>query len=161
MQQPQQRRRNVAALVAGAALAIGASFAVAQTVAPAKVEDAIKYRQSALFVMGQHMAPLAAMVRGDRPWDQGAAVAHAQVVNSMAQLPWTAFTPGSDKGGNTRAKPEIWSDNAKFQAAAKRLTDATATLVTATKSGDQAAFKTAFGGVGGACKNCHEGFRTQ
>lgn len=155
-----QARRTLAAVVAGAALAIGAGFVQAQTVAPAKAEDAIKYRQSSFFVMSQHFGALAAMVRGDRPYDAAAAGAHATLVDTMAHLPWTAFTPGTDKGGNTRAKPEIWSDSAKFQAASKRLTDETAKLVSASKT-DLGALRTQFGAVGAACKNCHEGFRTQ
>ena len=39
----------------------------------AKAEDAIKYRQSALFVMGQHFARLAGMAQGKIPYDAKAA----------------------------------------------------------------------------------------
>ena len=58
------------------------SFAVAATVllgaVPAsaqfaKPEDAIKYRQSALFVMGQHFGRLGAMANGRTPFDAKAA----------------------------------------------------------------------------------------
>ena len=35
----------------------------------AKAEDAIKYRQSALTVMSNHMGRLAAMAKGERPFD--------------------------------------------------------------------------------------------
>ena len=35
----------------------------------AKAEDAIKYRQSALFVMGQHFGRLGAMANGRAPFD--------------------------------------------------------------------------------------------
>ncbi|NDG16372.1 MAG: cytochrome c, partial [Betaproteobacteria bacterium] len=46
-------------LLAGMTLPAQAQFA--------KAEDAIKYRQSALFVMGQHFSRLAAMAQGKIP----------------------------------------------------------------------------------------------
>jgi cytochrome c556 len=33
--------------------------------------------------------------------------------------------------------------------------------VAAAKSGDKSALQGAFGGVGGACKNCHDPYRAQ
>ena len=55
--------------VAAAAVAIAAP-ASAQF---AKPEDAIKYRQSALFVMAQHFGRIGAMVNGRVPYDAAAA----------------------------------------------------------------------------------------
>ena len=57
----------------------------------AKAEDAIKYRQSALFVMGQHFGRLAAMAQGKIPHDPKAAADSAAVVENMSRLPWAAF----------------------------------------------------------------------
>ena len=71
----------------------------------AKAEDAIKYRQSALFVMGQHFTRLAAMAQGKIPFDAKAAADNAALVETMSKLPWAAFGEGTDQGGNTKAKP--------------------------------------------------------
>jgi len=49
----------------------------------AKPEDAIKYRQSALFVMSQHFGRLGAMANGRAPYDAAAAAANAEVVADM------------------------------------------------------------------------------
>ena len=54
----------------------------------AKAEDAIKYRQSALAVMGAHFGRLAGMAQGKIPFDAKAAADNAAVVEFMAKLPY-------------------------------------------------------------------------
>ena len=66
----------------------------------AKAEDAIKYRQSALFVMGQHFGRLGAMANGRAPFDAKAAQENADIVAQMAKPPWAGFG-----AGKTRAPP--------------------------------------------------------
>ena len=87
----------------------------------AKAEDAIKYRQSALFVMGQHFGRLGAMANGKAPFDARLAQENADVVAAMARLPWAGFGPGTDKGAPTKSKPTIWSEQAKFKEHADKL----------------------------------------
>jgi len=127
----------------------------------AKPEDAIKYRQSALFVMGQHFGRIGAMVNGKAPYDPKAAIDSAQIVSTMSHLPWAAFGPGTDKGRETRAKPEIWTDQTKFKEAQDRLMSETGKLATAAKTENLETLKTAFKDTGGACKNCHDAFRKE
>ncbi|MDP1335049.1 cytochrome c, partial [Klebsiella pneumoniae] len=69
----------LAALVAATALPASAQFA--------KSEDAIKYRQGALAVLGQHFGRLGAMANGKIPFDAKAAQENAEVVAFMAKLP--------------------------------------------------------------------------
>lgn len=69
----------------------------------AKAEDAIKYRQSALFVMGQHFGRLGAMANGRVPFDAKAAQENADVVAEMAKLPWAGFGAGTDKGADRKS----------------------------------------------------------
>lgn len=148
-------------LVLGVVAVAFTGVALAQALAPAKPEDAVRYRQSVLFVMNQHMGAMAAMVRGDRPFDQAAFLANASTVDTFAKLPWEAiYVPGADQGKH-RVKPEAFKEKDKILANAKRLQDSTAALVTAARSGDQAQIKTAFGGVGASCKNCHDSYRMQ
>lgn len=153
--------RKIAGAAIGAVLAIVAGTVHAEGVTPVKPEDAIKYRQSAMFLMSQHVGAMAAMVRGDRPMDQSAFANHAMLVDQLGRLPTGAFmVPGTDKAP-ARLKASPAAERAKYDAAEKRFHDATTALVNAAKGGDQGAIRTAFGGVGGACKNCHEGFRGQ
>lgn len=125
----------------------------------AKPEDAIKYRQAAFTVMVAHFSRLGAMANGKIPFDAKVAAADADVVAAVNHLPFAGFVPGSDRGGNTEAKPEIWQQRAKFDDDAKKMQEAVANLVTAAKSGSLDNLKTAFGPAGRACKSCHDDFR--
>lgn len=127
----------------------------------AKAEDAVKYRQSALFVMGQHFGRLAAMAQGKIPYDAKAVADNAVVVEAMSKLPWAAFGEGTDMAGNTKAKPEVWSDNAKFKEAADKMMAEVGKLNAAAKTGKLDDLKAAVTATGGTCKNCHDNFRNK
>lgn len=126
----------------------------------AKPEDAIKYRQSALFVMGQHFSRIGAMTAGRVPFDGAAAAANAEIVADMAKLPWGGFVAGSDKGA-TKAKPEIWAEQAKFKDHSDKLQAETVKLVAAAKTNNLDNLKAAFGATAGTCKACHDNYRAQ
>lgn len=147
-------------LAASLAFAAAAGCLVAPAFAQfAKPEDAIKYRQGAMYVMSQHFGRIGAMVNGRAPYDAKAAADNAELVATMSHLPWAAFGTGTDKGATTRAKPEIWTDQAKFKEAQEKLMGDTAKLVVAAKGGSLDALKPAFTAVAGDCKNCHDSFR--
>ncbi|MDB5797749.1 MAG: cytochrome c [Paucimonas sp.] len=124
----------------------------------AKPEDAVKYRQSALSVMGTHFGRIGAVVKGEKPYDKASVEQDAMLVETLAKLPWHAFTPGSDTA-NSKAKPEIWKESDKFKSASDKLVAETGKLSAAAKSGSLDTVKTAFGGVGQSCKACHDDFR--
>jgi len=144
--------------MAGAALGC---FGVALPAAAqfAKPEDAIKYRQSAFTVMGTHFGRIGAVVQGKAPYDAKTTAENASIALVMSPLPFTAFGEGTDKGGNTRAKPEIWKEWDKFQAASKDMQAQMVKLDAAAKSGNLDAIKVAFGETGKTCKACHDKFQ--
>jgi len=150
--------KATASFILAAAVTVFALPASAQF---AKPEDSIKYRQSALFVMGQHFGRIGAMANGRVPFDAKAATDNAEIVAVMAQLPWAGFGAGTDKGAPTKAKPEIWAEQAKFKEAHERLAADSVKLVAAAKTGNLDNLKTAFGATAGSCKNCHDSFRAQ
>ena len=142
-----------------AASAVAALLVCGQAAAQFKnTDDAIEYRQGALAVMGNHFGRIGAMVSGKVPFDAKAAQASADLVATLARLPWSAFVDGSDKG-DTNAKPEIWAQQDKFKADAQKLQDATAKLLDATKTGNLDTVKTAFSATAETCKSCHDDFR--
>ncbi len=147
---------TVTIFAAGLAAMVTALPAAAQF---AKPEDAIKYRQSVMTVIAAHFGRIGAVVQGKAPYDAKTTADNAAVVYSMSKLPFTAFGEGTDKGGNTKAKPEIWKESDKFQAAAKDFQDQAAKLDAAAKSGNLDAVKAAFGDTGKTCKACHDNFR--
>ena len=67
----------------------------------------------------------------------------------------TLFPAGSDKG-ETKAKPEIWSDRATFD---KILKDAQAAAAALAEVKEEAAFRPAMGALGQNCKACHDKFK--
>ena len=69
--------------------------------------------------------------------------------------------PGTDKGGNTKALPEIWTEPAKFKEHGDKLQADSIKLLAAAKTGNLDNVKTAFGALGGNCKSCHDAFRAK
>ena len=125
----------------------------------AKPEDAIKYRQSAFFVMQQNFSRVAAMAAGKAPFDAKVAAESAAVAEFVGKLPWAGFADGTDKGRDNRAKPEIWSQRAKFNESADKMQVELAKFNAAAKTGNLENIKATIAGVGGTCKTCHDVFR--
>ena len=124
----------------------------------AKPEDAIKYRKASFTLLAAHFGRLNQMAQGKIPFDAKVAAENADVVSAVAKLPWTAFGEGTDKG-ETRAKPEIWKESAKFKEAIDKNQAELAKVVAAAKSGSLDALKAAVGPAGSSCKACHDNFR--
>ena len=150
--------KTLAALVLAAATLTLSAPASAQF---AKAEDAIKYRQSALFVMGQHFSRIGAMANGRIPFDAKAAQENADVVAEIAKLPWAGFGAGTDKGAPTKALPAIWSEQAKYKEHADKLQAEATKLAAAAKTGNLDNLKASFGATAGTCKACHDAFRSK
>lgn len=149
-----------ASLVLAAAAVVMATPASAQF---AKPEDAVKYRQSVMFVMSQHFGRIGAMASGKAPYDAKAAADSAEIVATMAKLPWPGFSSATEKltAPPTRAKPEVWSNPAKFKENGDNLVAETGKLLAAAKTNSLDNLKTAFAATGKACKSCHDDFRKE
>jgi cytochrome c556 len=125
-----------------------------------KPEDAIKYRQGAMRVMAAHFGALGAMANGRAPFDAQAAARHADVIALVSHLPFAGFVQGTDKG-ETRAKPEIWTEQAKFKGAAEKMQTEVGKLAAAAKTGSLDNLKAAFSPAANTCKACHDDFRKE
>jgi len=139
---------------------VGLSVALPAAAQFQKPEDAIKYRKAAFTVMAAHFGRIGAMSAGKVPFDAAAAAANAEIVATMSKLPYSAFGEGTGTG-ETRAKPEIWTNRAKFDAAAAKMQEEVTKLNVAAKGGNFDAIKTAFGAAGQSCKGCHDDFRKE
>lgn len=126
----------------------------------AKPEDAIKYRKSALVVTAAHFGRLGAMANGKAPFDAKVAADNADIVVNLSKLPWAAFGEGTDVG-ETKAKPEIWKQAAKFKEHSDKFQAEAVKLAAAAKTGKEDAFKAAFTATAGTCKSCHDDFRSK
>jgi cytochrome c556 len=146
-------------LMTGAAL-LGSAIALPAAAQFAKPEDAIKYRQAAMTLMGAHFGRVAAMASGKIPFDAKAAADNAEIATAMSKLPFAAFVPGSDQG-KTQAEPKIWTEMDKFKAGATKMQEAMAKLDAAAKGGNLDAIKAAVGETGKSCKACHDNYRKE
>jgi cytochrome c556 len=125
-----------------------------------KPDDAVKYRQSALFVMGQHFGRVGAMANGRVPFDAAVAQQNMEVVMAVAKLPWAGFTPDTQNADmKNRAKPNIWTEKAKFDEAGQNSLKSLGELQAATKTANLDAVKKAFADTAASCKACHDNFR--
>jgi cytochrome c556 len=123
--------------------------------------DAVAYRKGAFQVMANHFGRIGAMVNNRVPFDAAAAQANADLVVTMSKLPFAAFVDGTETVGNSRAKPVVWTERAKFDAAAKKMQEEAVKLQAAARTGDLAQIRAAFGATGASCKACHDDFQQQ
>lgn len=150
-------KRQLAA--AAAALGILASLPAAAQFA--KPEDAVKYRKAAFQVMVAHFGRIGAMANEKAPFDPAAAAANAEIVAFMSKLPYAGFVEGTSGTEKGTPKPNVWTERARFDEAAKKMQDAVANLAAVSKGGTLAQLKPAFGAAADACKACHDHFRNQ
>ncbi len=80
----------------------------------AKAEDAVKYRGSAMALMGSHFGRMAPVAKKEAPYDKQKIQENVAVLNVLASLPWTAYGPGMAGG---ESKSEVWSDTDGFKQA--------------------------------------------
>lgn len=153
--------KSMTRIALAAAVVAAASSGIAAAQQGPKAEDEIRYRQSVMNVIGRAVGPMGAMAQGKAPFNAAVVQKNSALVDSLIGLPWNSFGPGTDKGAPNKADAKIWADAGKFKQSAEAAQKAVATLAAASKGGEEARFKAAFGEVGKACKACHDDFRTK
>lgn len=126
-----------------------------------KAEDAIQYRQSIYNVIGWHWKPLAAMVKGNKPFKADEFVYNAELIANLNKLPLVGFAPGTERGANTKARPEIWKDWGDFKVKMDKMQADLNNLVVASKRGDLSQIKDRFVDAAKSCKACHDDYRNK
>jgi len=119
----------------------------------------VKYRQSCMKSIGAHMSAMSLVVK-KKVTRRTDLASHAEAIHALsANLPGL-FPNGTDPSKvTTAALPAIWSEPAKFVAAAKTLERESARLAELARKGDAVAFDAQFARVGDACSACHKTFR--
>lgn len=126
-----------------------------------KDEPMQAYRQSIFAIISANFGPIAAMVKGDIPWDQDAMERYAEDMEATVHLDLArGFAPGSEKG-TTRAKPEIWDNMDDFVSKLEDLRSATSALDKAVHKTDRSAIANAVRDTGGTCKACHDEYQAK
>jgi cytochrome c556 len=123
------------------------------------IEDAVDYRQGVMNVFSWNAGQMAAMAKGEVPFDgaafQGYAtdLAAAAALNILPGFPEESITDDSD------AKDEIWLNWSDFEAKLQDLRTESAKLKEVASSGDEAAIKAQLDATRRACKACHDDYK--
>jgi cytochrome c556 len=123
-----------------------------------KPERAVEYRQAAFTLMNNHMGRISQAVQGKVPYDKDAVVRSAEIIEIVGKLPYEAFAPGTDLM-ESKAKPAIWKEEAKFKQLATDMQAETVKLTAAAKSGNLDNVRTQFRATAKSCDACHDAYR--
>jgi cytochrome c556 len=124
-------------------------------------DDAIRYRQAMMTLVGHHFGRLGDMLKGNAPYEPEAFAAEAVAVQNLSQLPWEAFMVAGSDTGETGLKPSALSQPEAFQGAVSAFQDEMTTLAATAAAGDLDGSRSRFGGVARSCKDCHSRFRSR
>ena len=126
-----------------------------------KAQDAIRYRQAAMILIGHHFGSMGQVVKGKQTYENASFAGEAAVLEMLAKIPWEAFLfPESDRG-KTKLKSKALKNRDEFMQAARMLEDETAKLAAEAKAGNLETIKVQFGIAAKSCKNCHGEFKSK
>ena len=148
--------RQVPALVFATALLFSAGpVAFAQT-APAQI---VKQRQEAMKAnWTDYYRDIAQTLRSPNP-DLALVATKAAAASEHVKKFYDLFPPGTghDAVSESRAKPEVWTQRADFDADLKALVDTSNTMAADAKKGDLEKVKADWTATAKACGGCHGG----
>ena len=124
--------------------------------AQAQGVDPIKVRQAGLDLLAGTFSGINLAVAGGQ--DIKKLEPSGNAIKKWGGLMPSLFPAGSDKG-ETKASPDIWTDQAGFEKAALALSAGGEAIAAAAKAGDAAALATAIKATGDACGACHKAYR--
>lgn len=149
--------KSVLTLTLGITVAATAAFAASH--GDKAAADAVKARHVQMQMVSYHMGILGGIAKGEMPYDSAMVDASAQNIAALAGMAHaTLWLEGTEQGAveGSRAKAEIWSDMAGFDA---KFTDMQTAALAVVGAADAGAVGAAMGNLGGSCKACHETYR--
>jgi cytochrome c556 len=154
---PRPLFRRLGFRIAGSAVFAASVIAAVQAATPVEAQ---RVRHEHYEELGKAFKAVRDQTTASTP-DFAALQKAAEVVHeaSIDQGKWFPKGTGPE-AGKTRALPEIWSKPEDFLAAQKMFEDRAPKLLAAAKAKNVDAVKAAFKELGGACKNCHDTFRS-
>jgi len=165
-------RNNTVRLFAAAAFAgllaslagggAGSVAAQGQAASASRAQAAITARQEHMKAIGGAFKALRGELEKAGP-DFALIAAKASDINARARKVGGLFPAGTGNadGFKTTALPTIWKNPAGFKAASQKLVDESAKLASLAGQRNKAAVAAQAGAMGGACKGCHDQFRTE
>lgn len=147
---------------AGNASASAAANAAAPADPAPNPAEVIKAREGHYKEIGKAMKGIGDELKKGAP-DVKIIQANAATIDRLApQVPgWFPAGTGPEAGVKTEARAEIWTKPQEFSAAAAHFATAAKQFNATAQAGDVAAIGPAMKQLGGACKGCHDKFRTE
>lgn len=115
--------------------------AIVERKAAMKIDGKIFKAMKAALAAGQDLRPYASDIRWLVDWGQ-----------EMPRM----FPPGSEKGHDTKAKPDIWTNKAGFDQYAHQMVAAAGQLLQAVGTGKGTEYGGDFQALGHSCGGCHK-----
>lgn len=117
----------------------------------------VAHRRAAFNKILKAFEPLGVQLRDGR-YDANKFITQAKQLAELKDGPWEYFAADTNYPP-TRAKAAVWSEGERFEKARQDFFQATAGLVAATESRDEAKVKRAYDAVHYSCRNCHKAFK--
>ena len=133
-------------------LAVGVSHA-------SKIDDAVYYRQGVMNIFSWNTDQMAAMVKGEVPFDRTVFQGYAADLASTAALNILPGFPEESATDDSDARDEIWLNWSDFESKLQKLRTESAELAKVAKDGDEAAIKAQLDATRRACKSCHDDYK--
>jgi len=140
-----------------AALSILAGALALSLAAAGLASDPIAERQKTMKKIGESMKALGGMARGESPFDAAAVKSNAETIAESLDHAKSLFPEGSGQGSTeTWAKPEVWTERAKFEKTLQSAHEAAVSLAAVSEEGS---YRQALGALGQNCRSCHDSYR--
>lgn len=154
-------QRKITGILCATVMAVAAAV----TILPAEAgsaSDTIKERRALMKNNSGHVKGIFGFVKAGKG-SAGDVARHAEAIAANAAKMSALFPAGTgmnDGVGETGAKPAIWSDRGKFDAAADKLGTLALALARTARSGDKKSIAMAMSSFGKqGCGGCHQAFR--
>lgn len=145
------------------AVAVLAASTVALAQQAPKLENLIKWRQSAFQVVAWNTGRIKASVEGQ--YNKEEVIKAANTIAAIAKSGLgSLFAPGTEQGKgwhDTTTKAEAFKDTQHFAELGANFSKEASELATLAEAGDAAAVKAQFVKLGKTCKACHDDFRAR
>lgn len=147
---------RIAALLTAGAVVAGALIVSPQTGSAQDAASAIEARKDIFQTYRTAIRAIKPIVQSGSGYAE--IIPHANAIADGASRVTAFFPEGSDQG-DTKARPEIWSNKADFESLSDQLRSQALELAAAAETGEAGAVQAAFMATGQACSACHDKYR--
>lgn len=120
--------------------------------------DVIKYRKNVMEANGGHTGAAGLILENKAEFKNDLAE-HARAIEAGTRNIPALFPAGTETGGETRAREEVWTKREQFENRAKENHEKAAAFAKAVASKDEGKARTAFKELDDSCNACHKDFR--